>query len=65
MSGPHTARAPELDPVAAAVESAPEDERPATAEEIAALREAREDPRPLVSGAAVSAEIAERARREE
>lgn len=64
MAGPNTARAHDADPVAAAVANAPEDERPATEEEIAALREARADDRPFISGAAVTAEILERSRRE-
>ena len=60
----NTARSSKLDPVAAAVANAPEDERPPTEEEIAALREARADTRALVAGASVTAEIAERAKRE-
>jgi len=58
------ARSDDLDPVAAAVANAPEDERPVTEEEAEALREALADPRPFVPHAVVAAMIAERALRE-
>jgi hypothetical protein len=57
--------AEKLDPVALAVANAVEDERVPTEEELQALREARADKRPLLSGAEVSATLAERSRREE
>lgn len=59
MSTPNAART--LDPVADAVANAPEDERPATPEEIEALDEARTDGR-LVAGREVTAQIAQRSR---
>jgi hypothetical protein len=65
VGGPNTARARDADPVAAAVASATEDERRATDEELAALREARADRRPFATGAEVTVEIAERSRRDE
>lgn len=65
MADPNAARVAEFDPVAAAVANAPEDERPVSAEELEALREARADRSPFVSGADVTAMIAERGRREE
>ena len=64
MSTPNAARSAALDPVALAVASAPEDERPASEEELQALRDARADHQPPVPGAAVTAEIAERSRRD-
>jgi hypothetical protein len=64
MSPPNAARTEALDPVALAVANAPEDERPASPEELQALREARADGQPFVSGIALTAAIAERARRD-
>jgi hypothetical protein len=57
--------AEKLDPVALAVANAVEDERVPTEEELLALREARADNRPLLSGQQVSVTLAERSRREE
>lgn len=48
----------EEDPVALAAASAPLDEREATAEEIAALKAALADKRPLVTANEVSASLA-------
>ena len=65
MSGPNIARVSELDPVAASVENAPDDERQATIAELDALSEARAGTEPFVSGAAVTAMITERSQRAE
>ncbi|MBX3212391.1 MAG: hypothetical protein KF850_10195 [Labilithrix sp.] len=65
MSSPNAARVSELDPVAAAVANAAEDEREATAAELEALREARADKQPFVSGATATARITERSQRDE
>ena len=64
MSPPNAARADAVDPVALAVAGAPEDERPASEEELQALRDAHADHRSFVPAAAVTAGIAERARRD-
>lgn len=61
MPTPNAART--LDPVAEAVANAPEDERPASPEEVEALEEARADGR-LVAGREVTAQIAQRSRSE-
>jgi hypothetical protein len=65
MSSPNAARISEIDPVAAAVANAPEDDREVTAAELEALREARADKQPFVSGATVTVRIAERSQRDE
>lgn len=65
MSGPHVARVTGIDPVAAAVAGARDDEREVTAAEIEACREAREGTQPGVAGATVTARIRERSKREE
>jgi ribonucleotide monophosphatase NagD (HAD superfamily) len=65
MSSPNAARVSELDPVAAAVANAPEDDREVTTAELDALREARADTRAFVSSATVTARIAERSQRDE
>jgi len=64
MSAPNAARTDALDPVARAVANAPEDERAASEDELEALREARADNPPFVTGAALTAAIAERARQD-
>lgn len=58
------ARASEVDPVAEALASAPNDDHEVTPDEIEALQEARADKRPLVAGAAVTESIARRSRNE-
>lgn len=65
MSSPNAARVSDIDPVAAAVANAPEDDREVTAPELEALREARADRQPFVSGATMTASIAERSQRDE
>jgi hypothetical protein len=62
--GPSSARTTQPDPVLAAIESAPLDERPVTEEERLAVKAAKDDPRPPVPGHVMTARIAERARRE-
>jgi len=64
MPAPNAATAEAMDPVAVAVANAPEDERPATEDEVAALRAAKTDPRPFTPGGQVTAAIAARARDE-
>ncbi len=62
MSQPPAAK---VDPVAEAIANAPEDDRPMGDEERRAIAEAKADPHPLwIDGDVVSAELAERARRE-
>jgi hypothetical protein len=65
MSGPNIARVSEIDPVAAAVANAPDDDREATAAELEGLREARAGAQPFVSGVAVTARISERSQLDE
>lgn len=65
MSGRNAARVSEIDPVAAAVANAAEDEHEVTAAELEALRQARADKQTFVSGATVTARITERSQRDE
>lgn len=64
MATPSATRAA-IDPVAQALDNAPDDEREVTESELEALRAARADTRPLVPGATVTAGIARRSHEEE
>lgn len=64
MSSP-AACVPEIDPVAAAVANAAEDDREVTTAELEALRKARADTQPFVSAAALTARLAERSQHDE